>query len=190
MIVPLYSDGFSFSLMAYTDNWGETWEFSEPLVGAGNIQPAIAQTESGDLIAYMRDNGPSPKRLHMSRSTDNGKTWSLVEDSKIPNPGAAVDIVTLENDNLVLVYNDTKDGRHSLAVALSENDGKTWQWKRKLEFDESDRPKTGGYPAMIQGRDGDLHITYSYRLPERDGKERKTIKYVKISEDWIRSGED
>ncbi|HET6568269.1 MAG TPA: exo-alpha-sialidase, partial [Rhodothermales bacterium] len=32
MIVPLYSDGFSFSLMAYTDDSGETWKFSEPLV--------------------------------------------------------------------------------------------------------------------------------------------------------------
>src|SRR5690606_33063501 len=32
IIVPLYSDGFSFSLMAYTDDGGEHWRFSNPLV--------------------------------------------------------------------------------------------------------------------------------------------------------------
>src|SRR4030095_9576522 len=41
LIVPLYSDGFSFSLMAITDDWGKTWHTSTPLVGAGNIQPSI-----------------------------------------------------------------------------------------------------------------------------------------------------
>ncbi len=60
IIVPLYSDGFSFSLMAITDDRGHTWTFSEPLVGGGNIQPSIARRTDGTLIAYMRDNGPPP----------------------------------------------------------------------------------------------------------------------------------
>lgn len=186
LIVPLYSDGFSFSLMAYTDNWGKTWEFSEPLVGPGNIQPAIAQTSDGELVAYMRDNGPPPKRLHVSRSTDDGETWSMVEDSDLPNPGSAADIVTLENGNWVLIYNDTEEGRHSLAVALSEDGGQSWPWKRRIEFDEGDNPKTAHYPAIIQGRDGNLHVSYSYHLPRQNGDERKTVKYAVFSESWIR----
>ena len=40
LIVPLYHDGFSFSLMAVTDDWGGTWKTSAPLIGAGNIQPS------------------------------------------------------------------------------------------------------------------------------------------------------
>ena len=32
MIVPLYSDGFNFSLMAITDDWGQTWHTSAPLI--------------------------------------------------------------------------------------------------------------------------------------------------------------
>jgi hypothetical protein len=35
VIVPLYSDGFSFSLMAISDDWGTTWKTSTPLVGGG-----------------------------------------------------------------------------------------------------------------------------------------------------------
>ena len=76
LIVPLYSDGFSFSLMAITDDWGATWKASTPLVGFGNIQPSLARKKDGTLVAYMRDNGPAPKRLHVSRSRDRGETWS------------------------------------------------------------------------------------------------------------------
>lgn len=186
LIVPLYSDGFSFSLMAYTDNWGKTWEFSTPLVGGGNIQPTIAETGSGELVAYMRDNGPPPKRLHVSRSTDDGETWSLVQDSQLPNPGSAADIMTLENGNWVLVYNDTESGRHSLAVSLSEDEGSTWPWTRRLEFDKSEEPVTGGYPAIIQGKKGNLHVTYSYQLSKKNNEEQKTIKYVTFNEEWIK----
>lgn len=187
MVIPLYSDGFSFSIMAYTDDWGETWEFSNPLVGAGNIQPTIAETESGELVAYMRDNGPAPKRLHVSTSADGGATWSPVRDSDLPNPGSAADIVTLDNNDWVLVYNDTERGRHSLAVALSDDDGRTWKWKRKLEYDETDPPRTGEYPSVIQGSDGRLHASYSYREPTGAGSaQRKSIKYVTFDAAWIR----
>ena len=74
LIVPLYSDGFSFSLRARTDAGGPTWRFGEPLVAAGNIQPSIAKQADGTLVAYMRDNGPAPKRLHISTSKDKGLT--------------------------------------------------------------------------------------------------------------------
>jgi hypothetical protein len=61
LIVPLYSDGFSFSLMAITDDWGATWTTSTPLCGLGNIQPSIVEQNDGALYTLMRDNGPAPK---------------------------------------------------------------------------------------------------------------------------------
>src|SRR4051812_2518957 len=95
LIVPLYSDGFSFSLMAITDDWGQTWKTSTPLVGLGNIQPSIAKKRDGTLVAYMRDNGPAPKRLMVSRSSDRGETWSQVEDTQLPNPGSGAEVRVL-----------------------------------------------------------------------------------------------
>ena len=59
LIVPLYSDGFNFSLMAISDDWGATWKTSTPLVGLGNVQPSLAKKKDGTLVAYMRDNGPA-----------------------------------------------------------------------------------------------------------------------------------
>src|SRR5262249_44019377 len=92
LIVPLYSDGFSFSLMAITDDWGKTWKTSTPLVAAGNIQPSIVKKRDGTLFTLMRDNGPAPKRLHRSESRDRGETWSPVVDSELPNPGSGAEI--------------------------------------------------------------------------------------------------
>jgi predicted neuraminidase len=163
IIVPLYSDGFSFSLMAITDNGGKTWQFSEPLVAPGNIQASIAKKRDGTLLAYMRDNGPPPQRLHVSTSKDKGMTWSTVNDSELPNPGSGADLVTLRNGHWVLAYNDTEDGRHSLAVSISTDDGKSWEHTRHLERDMRDRgvATSSAYPFIIQGRDKTLHVVYS-----------------------------
>jgi predicted neuraminidase len=188
IIIPLYSDGFSFSLMALTDNSGQTWQFSEPLVGPGNIQPSIAIKGDGSLLAYMRDNGPAPRRLQVSSSKDNGMTWSTVQDSALPNPGSGADLVTLANGHWALAYNDTEDGRHSLAVSISTDEGKTWKHTRHLERDMRGRQiaTSSGYPSIIQGRDHSLHVVYSYHHKDRKGAANKTIKYVKFNEAWIR----
>ncbi|MEQ2009734.1 MAG: exo-alpha-sialidase, partial [Limisphaerales bacterium] len=60
LIVPLYSDGFSVSLMNISDDWGQTWHTSAPIIGLGNIQPSIVQRKDGSLYTLMRDNGPPP----------------------------------------------------------------------------------------------------------------------------------
>ena len=188
MIVPFYSDGFSFSLMAITDDGGRTWQFSEPLVGPGNIQPSIAKKSDGTLVAYMRDNGPAPKRLHMSTSKDKGLTWSPVRDCELPNPGSGADLVTLRNGHWVLAYNDTEDGRHSLAVSISTDEGRTWEYTRHLERDARDRhlATRSAYPSIIQGRDDTLHVVYSYHHNDRKGAPNKTIKYAHFNEEWIK----
>lgn len=188
IIIPFYSDGFSFSLMAITDDCGKNWQFSEPLVGAGNIQPSIAIKADGTLVTYMRDNGPPPQRLHMSTSKDGGMTWSTVKDSELPNPGSGADIVTLRNGHWALAYNDTEDGRHSLAVSISTNEGKSWEYTRHLERDMRSRniATSSGYPSIVQGLDDTLHVVYSYHHRDRGDAPRNTIKYVQFNEDWIR----
>ncbi|MCP4257039.1 MAG: neuraminidase (sialidase)-like protein [Planctomycetes bacterium] len=188
MIVPFYSDGFSFSLMAITDDCGKSWQFSEPLVGAGNIQPSIAIKADGTLVTYMRDNGPPPQRLHVSTSRDGGLTWSSVRDSELPNPGSGADIVTLRNGHWVIAYNDTEDGRHSLAVSISTNEGKSWDYTRHIERDMRSRniATSSGYPSIVQGLDDTLHVVYSYHHNDRGGAPHKIIKYVQFNEEWIR----
>jgi predicted neuraminidase len=197
LIVPLYSDGFSFSLMAITDDWGKTWTTSTPLVGAGNIQPSIVKKRDGTLFTLMRDNGPPPKRLHMSESRDQGKTWSAPRDTAIPNPGSGAEIIALKNGHWALIYNDTEFTRNSLAVSISTDEGQTWRWTRHLEY-EPRGAEAGAfhYPSIIQARDGSLHASYSYHLNRKDvGKDaegqpaRKAIKHAHFNEEWVMEGD-
>jgi predicted neuraminidase len=79
-----------------------------------------------------------------------------------------------------MVYNDLESGRYSLAVALSDDEGATWKWKKHL--DRSDNKRNAyHYPSVIQTRDGSIHLTYSYFVPEG-----KSIKHVQFKEDWMR----
>jgi predicted neuraminidase len=197
LIVPLYSDGFDLSLMAITDDWGATWKTSAPIVGLGNIQPSLARKKDGSLVAYLRDNGPPPKRLMISRSADRGETWTAAEDTDLPNPGSGAEVLVLKDGNWVLVYNDLEQGRYSLAVSMSDDEGRTWKWTRHLERDASADPQQRGqyhYPSIIQAADGTLHATYSYFAPPasvtpdaQTRLPRKSIKHAHFNETWIMS---
>lgn len=200
IIVPLYSDGFSFSLMAISDDSGATWKASDPLVGGGNIQPALARRRDGTIVAYMRDNGPPPKRIHVAESKDRGETWSEVTDATLPNPGTSVDVVVLASGRWALVYNDLERGRHSLAVSLSDDEGRTWPVTRHLERDpEGATTEQQGqyhYPSIIQTRDGRIHVSYSIFLPPASSAKdaqgrlvRKSIKHAAFDEAWVRAGD-
>ncbi|MBI3472813.1 MAG: exo-alpha-sialidase [Candidatus Solibacter usitatus] len=187
----LYSDGYSFSMIAITDDGGKTWSASEPLVGAGNIQPTLVRRKSGEIVAYMRDNGPPPKRVHMSESKDDGVTWSPVVDTDLPNPGSGLEAMALADGGWLMISNDTERGRHSLAVTLSEDEGRTWKWKRHLELDTRG-PGAGSfhYPSIIQARDGTLHASYSYFLNHlKPGEPRKSIKHAHFNTAWIKEGD-
>ena len=194
LIVPLYSDGFNFSLMAITDDWGKTWETSAPLIGLGNVQPSLVRKGDGTLVAFMRDNGPPPQRVQVSRSADRGKTWSKVTDSDRVDPGAGVEALVLKSGLWLLIHNDLERGRHSLAVSLSDDEGATWKWTRHLERDTEVEAKTGAgsyhYPSIIQARDGTLHASYSYQAKSGPGTPSgmKTIKHAHFNDAWIKAG--
>lgn len=188
IILPLYSDGLEMTLFAITDDLGAHWSFSQPVVGIANIQASIVEKKNGELVAYMRDNGPPPYRHPMSTSKDGGNTWSPVQDSQLPNPGSGSDAVTLANGHWLIAYNDTEGGRHSLALALSEDEGKTWPFKRHLLLSKDPKQKaSGAYPAIIQCEDGTIHITYSYRAAQ---SKLETIRHFSFEEQWVKQKEN
>ncbi len=179
-VLPLYTDTYSFSLMALSDDKGKHWYASEPLIGFGNIQPAVLERKDGTLVAYMRENGIMDK-IRVAESKDGGKTWGPVGVADLPNPGSGLDAVRLENGNWVLIYNDTTRGRNSLAVSLSEDEGKTWKYTRHVEKHDKG---SYHYPAIIQGKDGTIHAVYSYFV-----EGGKSMKHAAFNEDWIKAGD-
>lgn len=186
MIIPLYSDGFDCSLFAVTDNGGKDWDYSNPVLGGAGIQPTIAICKDSTLVAYLRDNGPPPQRMQRTESHDKGLTWTIAKDDILPNPGAGFDLVTVSTGEWLMVFNDTEKGRHNLTVALSDDEGKSWKWKKRIENDtRPEKPTSSHYPAVIEGLDGQIHISYSYH--RNDIKPGKTVKYVSFPLQWIKN---
>ena len=183
LLVPMYSDGYSFGIMAMSDDGGTTWKGSEPIVGLGGVQPSVVRKNDGTLVAYLRDNGPAPKRALMSESSDDGESWSVARDSDILNPGTSLEVVRLRNGHWIMVYNDLERNRYSLVAAISEDEGQTWPVRRHLEgrpdLEVADQYH---YPSVIQSRDGDIHVTYSYFTAGG-----KSIKHARFNEEWVRS---
>jgi len=90
----------------------------------------------------------------------------------------AIDAWNCLGTALALIYNDTEKERDKLAVSISSENGKSWQWKRHLENTLKER---FDYPSIIQSKDGSLQVTYSYNL--------KTIKHACFDEAWVQEGE-
>jgi predicted neuraminidase len=185
MIIPLYSDGFDCSLFALSDDEGQTWKFSNPVLGGAGIQPTIAIGRDSLLVAYLRDNGPPPNRMQRTESRDHGLTWSIPKDDILPNPGAGCDVITLKNGEWLMVFNNSEKGRQNLAVAISNDDGKTWKWSRDLENDiRATKGTSSHYPAVIEGSDGVIHVTYSFH--RGDVQPGKTIKHFSFPVSWVK----
>ncbi len=185
ILAPMYSDGYSFGIMAISDDHGYTWTGSEPIVGFGGVQPSVVRKKDGTLVAYLRDNGPAPKRAQFSFSKDDGVSWAPATDTEILNPGTSLEVIALRNGDWIMVYNDLEAKRYSLVAAISDDEGKSWKWRRHLDGDPSIVVTNEyHYPSVMQAKDGTIHVTYSYFV-----EAGKSIKHAQLSEDWIKAGD-
>lgn len=137
-----------------------------PLATYGIIQPSVISFGHGHLRLYARST-KQIARLCVADSHDNGLTWTQARTLDVPNPNSGIDVVRLRDGRIVLVYNNTPNGRTPLNLAVS-TDGEHFRMFKTLE----DAPGEYSYPAMIQGKDGDLRITYTWK--------RQRIKYVRF----------
>ena len=178
VILPLASEHFLIAAMAMTADGGETWTFSSPVPDIGVEQPTLVEFPDGRMIAYLRNKGVE-HRIKQTTSEDGGMTWTPTTITDLRHPQSGVEAILLDSGHLAIVYNDTEDDpRDSLAVSISEDDGKTWRWTRHLERTSGER---FDYPSMIQARDGSLHVTYTYNL--------KTVKHARFNEAWVQQGD-
>ena len=137
---------------------GKTWSRIAPATrGAAEvnaIQPTIL-THGDSLEALVRTR---VGRVYATWSADGGKTWSALAQTGLLNPNAGIDGVTLRDGRHLLVYNNSTTARTPLTVAIS-TDGRVWTPVIALETEAGEY----SYPAVIQTRDGLVHITYTWK---------------------------
>lgn len=159
-----------------TSNCGRTWHVTGPVAGVQNEQPTLIQRKDKSLLAYLRPGFNA--YIAKTESFDHGRTWSKATLTTLPNPYAAVDMVKLRDGRVVLAFDKSMTRRTPLTLALSEDEGRTWPYKRDLITERGEF----SYPAIIQDSHGLLHVTYTH--------DRDWIGHFCLSPDWIKGGED
>jgi predicted neuraminidase len=137
---------------------GKTWTKSEPLNDGkqfGAIQPTVLLHGKGRLQMLCRSR---QNVVTECWSEDNGVTWGPMKATSLPNPSSGVDGVTLADGRHLLVYNPVTRGRSPLVIGVSR-DGRSWQTALTLE----DQPGEYSYPAIMQAKDGRVHVTYTWK---------------------------
>lgn len=159
---------------------GQTWQRIGPIAAPrglavsapkpgeayGIIQPSLVDLGGGHIRLYARST-KSIGRICQADSFDGGLAWSEVKATELPNPNSGIDAVRLRDGRLVMIYNRSTTSRTPLNLAVSR-DGEQWTDFRELETG----PGEYSYPALIEARNGDLLMTYTWR--------REKIRFVRL----------
>jgi alpha-L-rhamnosidase len=160
-----------------TPDNGRTWRKTESINDGKTItaiQPSILTYADGKLQVLCRSKN---RNIMQSWSLDTGRSWQAMSPTTLPNNNSGTDAVTLKDGRQVLLYNHVKPdvslpngkgARTPLNMAVSK-DG--IQWSAALVVEDSPISQYS-YPAVIETKDGMLHIVYTWR--------REKIKHVVV----------
>lgn len=183
------------SAFKISDDQGNTWKHVDMPNSHGRVHPTVVELENGHLIAFMRSR--LADFIYKSESFDYGDSWSEPEPTVLPNNNSGISAIKLNSGRIAIAYNPMSapigalDGanwpglRCPVAVALSEDGGKTFPLIRNIELGEGyigDENKANNlqyeYPFIMQAKDGSLHLSYAYRS-------RIGVKWVTFCEEDI-----
>lgn len=133
------------------------------------------QKKDGSIRMFARTN---LGQLAQSFSYDGGKTWTEAELSGIVAADSRFFVKRLPSGRMMLIYNDAVT-RCNMTVALSEDDGSTWKYKKCL-----DTRNDISYP------DADIHDGIIYLSYDRGRNTEREILFASFTEEDIIGGKD
>jgi predicted neuraminidase len=152
-------------------HWEKFGPFELPDRKFGVIEPALFLDGQGKLRMVCRDRAHrigGTGYIWTALSEDWGIHWSPFQQTGLPNPDSAIDVVDLGEGKVILIYNHSHTDRSPLNLAVSLDGGETWSPPVLLD-------RRGEFPSGTLSSDGSLHITYAFA--EEEGQQRR-IKHV------------
>lgn len=128
----------------YSDDNGMSWHAGDSVLTPDSIitqEPGLLELKKGKLMVYMRASGGAQ---YQSFSEDEGLTWTMAEPAAIPSPISPASIKRIPGTgDLLLVWNNNgasgpgyfKSKRSPLTIAVSKDEGKSWQKIKNIEDD-------------------------------------------------------
>jgi predicted neuraminidase len=165
-----------------SEDGGKTWKRSEYLTGdkeiseKGVIQPTLWESRPGMVHQLLRSRCGAVCR---SDSTDDGRTWSPLYKTEVPNNNSGIDLARLAEGVLVLCGTPLPEKvRTPLSLLVSADNGKTWP--RRLDLETA--PGEYSYPAIIPDGTDAVAVTYTWK------RERIAFRRVPLAEIPPRKG--
>jgi len=122
----------------YSDDNGKTWKSSEEVANPDQVitqEPGVVEQKEGTIFMFIRANKGTQ---YASYSKDNGETWSAAQPIRIASPLSPASIARIPSTgDLLMVWNNngTNQKRTPLNVAVSKDEGKSWEHIKILEDD-------------------------------------------------------
>lgn len=139
--------------------------------GEGHLAALLAMDTGQALALLGTDRGQRVAHL----GNDGGQRWTP-ESAKVPaGPNTSSALLRLPGGRLLLAGNP-EAGRGTLQLWVSADHGQTWSVSRTVD-ESADGGAEFTDPALTLGRDGTVHLTYTWR--------RQAIKHVAFGEGWL-----
>jgi hypothetical protein len=165
---------------ARSSDGGATWKLVgrvpvAPRTDAANfVEPHVVELPSGRLVAAIRVQDHAGKTLAaagipsftimQTESADGGATWSMPR--WLGFKGSPPHLLRHSSGVLVMSYG-CRDKRYGERVAISRDDGRSWEGNLVLRNDGPDEDL--GYPSTVELADGSL-LTVCYQKAARGEK--------------------
>ena len=155
--MPFGRRGVSFGL--YSDDDGRTWTRGSSNVvvdgDAGAQEPGVVELRDGRVLMYVRTSLGQPYKCY---SEDGGDTWSAPGPMSVVSPTSpqAIRRIPSTGDLLMVWNNSPGQARVPLTLAVSSDEGETWQRRQNIENEQG---HTYAYPSIFfQGEE--VVLTY------------------------------
>lgn len=172
----------------YSDDQGKTWTPSEEVANPDSVmlqEPGVVPLDDGRIMMFIRnDSGVQ----YLSYSSDQGETWSPAEPSEIKSPVSPASVRRIPTTgDLLMAWNNNGGEDEAIAgkrtpftVAISKDEGKTWEHTRTVEGDPD------GWYCYTAITFVDDHALLAYCAGNRPNGTGLSVTHItRLSLDWI-----
>ena len=124
--------------------------------GLGAIQPALWQSENGDVHMLLR----SSEGFVLRSDSKDGEHWSAASLTSIPNNNSGIDLVKMADGRILLCLNPVSGdwaARTPLSLYISSDDGDTFRPLMTLEMNEGEY----SYPSLA-AEGNTIYVSYTW----------------------------
>ena len=139
---------------------GASWRTIGTVVaGIPFAEPHVAELPDGELVCALRSEMEDAPCLHVCRSDDGGRTWSMPVQTAMNGYQQPPHLIVLADGRLLCTY-----GRRSLPhgqrACISPDGGDTWPMEREAVLRDDGPSIDLGYPATAELSPGELLTVY------------------------------